>query len=118
MDRPAVEKVSVVQGELINGLVLQQRSGDELRKKTDRSGLNNTKRTIMDTNIGKTDQLIRVALLVIAALFFFTHQHTGFQSTIAGIVVIYCFMTALTRYSPVWELFGINTEKKIIKKIM
>ena len=67
----------------------------------------------METNIGPTDQMIRVAVMVIAASFFLTHRDSGFASTLAGIIVIYCFMTALTKYSPIWELFGISTQKKM-----
>ena len=67
----------------------------------------------METNIGKIDQLIRIAVLIIAAIFFLTHRDAGFATTVAGIIVIYSFMTALTKYSPVWELLGISTEKKI-----
>ena len=70
----------------------------------------------METNIGRIDQLIRIALLIIAAVVFLTHRDSGFVSTVAGIVVIYCFMTALTKYSPVWEILGISTESKAQKE--
>lgn len=69
----------------------------------------------METNIGKVDQLIRVAILIIASVFFLLHRDSGIISTIAGIIVIYSFMTALTKYSPVWEILNISTEKKILR---
>jgi len=70
----------------------------------------------METNIGPTDQFIRIIALIIAALYYFTHPQGGFASTVAGILVIYFFMTALTKYSPVWEILGISTEKKVLPK--
>ena len=71
---------------------------------------------VMETNIGRVDQLIRIAVMVIAAVLFLTHRDTGFTSTVAGIIVIYSFMTALTKYSPLWEILGISTENKTHKE--
>lgn len=70
----------------------------------------------MDTNIGTVDQLIRIVVLILSAFFYLTHRGEGFTSTASGVLVIYCFITALTRYSPVWDLFGISTEKPGEKK--
>ena len=70
----------------------------------------------METNIGRIDQFVRIALLIIAAVVFLTHRDSGFISTIAGIVVIYSFMTALTKYSPVWDILNISTESKAQKE--
>ncbi len=66
----------------------------------------------METNIGTLDQRLRIVGLVLSAIYFLLHQSDGILSTIAGIICIYCFMTALTKYSPVWEIFGISTIKK------
>lgn len=66
----------------------------------------------MDTNIGTLDQSLRILGLVLSFVYYFFNQSGGFISTAAGIFGIYCFMTALTRYSPVWELLGISTVKK------
>ncbi len=71
----------------------------------------------METNIGTIDQLIRIAVLMIAAVLYFVLNASGFTGTILGIIVIYSFMTALTRYSPVWELYGISTKQKVQKKL-
>ncbi|MFZ4621549.1 MAG: YgaP family membrane protein [Bacteroidota bacterium] len=69
----------------------------------------------METNIGKLDQSLRILVLVLSALYFLLHRSEGIVSTIAGIICIYSFMTALTKYSPVWEILGINTIKKKIE---
>lgn len=65
----------------------------------------------MDTNIGTTDQMIRVAGLFLAAALYVTHTVTGIAGTMVGISAIYFFMTALTQYSPIWEILGISTLK-------
>jgi hypothetical protein len=65
----------------------------------------------METNIGKIDQMIRIAGLFLCAFLYISKTLTDFAGTMAGLVAIYCFVTALTRYSPVWEMFGISTEK-------
>lgn len=70
----------------------------------------------METNIGILDRSFRIAGIFLAALYFMLHQSGGFFTTVSGFICIYCFMTALTRYSPVWELFGISTIKKIKTK--
>ncbi|MCK9407598.1 MAG: DUF2892 domain-containing protein [Bacteriovoracaceae bacterium] len=71
----------------------------------------------METNIGTIDQMIRIAGLIICAFLYVTETLTGFVGTIMGLIAIYCFVTALTRYSPVWEMLGISTEKKFHKII-
>lgn len=67
----------------------------------------------MDTNIGKTDQRLRIAALIIGIVLYLSGTVSGWEGKVVGGLVIYCFMTALTRYSPVWELLGINTEKTV-----
>ncbi len=70
----------------------------------------------MEMNIGILDRAFRIAGIFGAALYFIMNQSGGFFTTLSGIICIYCFMTALTRYSPVWELFGISTIRKIKTK--
>jgi UPF0716 family protein affecting phage T7 exclusion len=65
----------------------------------------------METNIGRLDQLLRIAALIIGAVIYIAELLPGFAGTLVGLVAIYCFVTALTRYSPVWEMLGISTEK-------
>lgn len=65
----------------------------------------------METNIGKIDQMIRIAGLFICSFLYITKILTDFAGTMTGLIAIYCFVTALTRYSPIWEMLGISTEK-------
>jgi hypothetical protein len=65
----------------------------------------------METNIGTIDQRLRIAGLFICAFLYVSETLTGFAATMAGMVAIYFFVTALTRYSPIWEMLGISTEK-------
>ncbi|MFA6455486.1 MAG: DUF2892 domain-containing protein [Bacteroidota bacterium] len=66
---------------------------------------------MIETNIGKIDQMIRIVCLFIGALLYVFKIVTGFEGTIVGILTVYCFVTALTKYCPVWEMLGISTEK-------
>ncbi|MFA6469588.1 MAG: DUF2892 domain-containing protein [Bacteroidota bacterium] len=70
---------------------------------------------MLETNIGKIDQMIRIAGLCIGAVLFVSKTITGFEGTIVGILTVYCFVTALTRYCPIWEMLGISTEKTFHK---
>lgn len=65
----------------------------------------------MDKNIGTIDQMVRVAGLFLAAALYVTQTVTGIIGTMVGITGIYFFMTALTQYSPIWEILGISTLK-------
>ena len=69
----------------------------------------------METNLGTLDQRIRIAGLFICAFLYVSETITGFAGTIVGLVAIYCFVTALTRYCPIWEMLGISTEKTFHK---
>ncbi len=65
----------------------------------------------MDKNIGTIDQMIRVAGLFLVAVLYATHTITGSSGTMVGVCGIYFFISALTQYSPVWEILGISTLK-------
>lgn len=66
----------------------------------------------METNIGKLDQTLRVIGMILSLTFFVTHRDGGFVSNAAGFLGIYLFMTALTKYSPLWDILGISTLKQ------
>lgn len=71
----------------------------------------------METNVGTIDQMIRITILIISAVIYIAEILTGFAGTVVGLTAIFCFVTALTRYCPVWEMLGISTEKTFHKII-
>lgn len=65
----------------------------------------------METNVGTIDQRVRIAGFILAAIFYFRPQGSEMISIVAGILVIYFFMTAVAQYCLIWDILGISTLK-------
>lgn len=63
----------------------------------------------MVTNVGIIDQRMRIAGIFIGAFLYLSGIASGLTGTAVGLIVIYCFVTALTRYCPALELIGLST---------
>lgn len=70
---------------------------------------------MMETNIGTIDQILRITILIVSAVIYILEILEGVDGTMVGFIAIFCFVTALTRYCPIWEMLGISTEKTFHK---
>ena len=63
----------------------------------------------MKKNVGKIDRTIRLIVLVLAVILYFTGKVTGTTGTVILIVGIVLGTTGLIGFCPLYTLLGINT---------
>ena len=66
----------------------------------------------MKTNMGLVDRVIRLAIAVVIAIFYFTGVLQGTLAIILAIVSIIFLATGLIGICPLYLLFKISTKKK------
>ncbi len=66
----------------------------------------------MKGNMGIFDRIIRVALVVVVAVLFFTGQLTFVASIILGVLAVIFLLTSIVGVCPLYLLFGISSKKK------
>ena len=66
----------------------------------------------MKKNVGNTDKLIRLIIAVILFFLVYTGRLVGNLEYIALLVAIIAAITSLLNYCPLYQVFGINTNKK------
>jgi hypothetical protein len=66
----------------------------------------------MQQNMGTTDKIIRLAVVAIIAVLYFTGQITGTVAIVLGIVAVAFLVTSLIGWCPTYVPFGISTKKK------
>jgi hypothetical protein len=66
----------------------------------------------MKGNMGILDRIIRVALVVVVAVLFFTGQLSLVASIILGVLAVIFLLTSIVGFCPLYLLFGISTKKK------
>jgi predicted lysophospholipase L1 biosynthesis ABC-type transport system permease subunit len=66
----------------------------------------------MKQNMGTTDKIIRLAVVAIIAVLYFTGQITGTAAIVLGIVAVAFLVTSLIGWCPTYVPFGISTKKK------
>lgn len=65
----------------------------------------------MKKNMGSADRIIRLLILIVAAVLYFTHTLTGTAGLVVLIVGIILGATALINFCPLYTIFGIKTNK-------
>jgi uncharacterized membrane protein YkgB len=65
----------------------------------------------MKKNMGMVDRIIRLAVVVLIAILYFTGQISGMLATILGIVAVAFLLTSLISWCPTYVPFGISTRK-------
>ena len=65
----------------------------------------------MKPNMGTTDKIIRLVVVAVIALLYFTGQITGVAAIILGIVAVAFLVTSLIGWCPTYAPFGISTRK-------
>jgi hypothetical protein len=66
----------------------------------------------MTHNMGTADKIIRLTVVVIIAVLYFTGQITGTAAIVLGIVAVAFLVTSLIGWCPTYVPFGISTRKK------
>ena len=65
----------------------------------------------MKKNIGKLDRIIRISLVVLIAVLYFTNVISGTLAIILGILALVFLLTSLVGVCPLYMPFGISTRK-------
>ena len=66
----------------------------------------------MKQNMGTTDKIIRLVVVAIIAVLYFSGQITGTAAIVLGIVAAAFLVTSLIGWCPTYVPFGISTKKK------
>lgn len=66
----------------------------------------------MKQNMGTTDKIIRLAVVALIAVLYFTGQITGTAAIVLGIIAVAFLVTSLIGWCPTYMLLGISTKKK------
>lgn len=66
----------------------------------------------MKKNMGTIDRIIRVSLVVLIAVLYFTNVISGTWAIILGVVAVVFLLTSLVGVCPLYMPFGISTRKK------
>jgi hypothetical protein len=64
--------------------------------------------------MGSADRIIRILLVVVIAVLFFTKQITGAWEIILGILAIIFLLTSLAGFCPLYVPFKLSTKKKAV----
>ena len=65
----------------------------------------------MKKNMGTIDRVIRLLVVVVIAVLYYTGQLTGLAATILGIVAVAFLITSIVGWCPGYLPFGISTRK-------
>jgi len=66
----------------------------------------------MKGNMGILDRIIRVVLVAVVAVLFFTGQLSLVASIILGVLALIFLLTSIVGVCPLYLLFGISSKKK------
>ncbi|MDY6867452.1 MAG: DUF2892 domain-containing protein [Chloroflexota bacterium] len=66
----------------------------------------------MKKNMGVLDRIIRLAVVVLVAVLYFTNVLSGTWAIVLGIIAVVFFVTSLFGVCPLYLPFGISTKKK------
>jgi len=66
----------------------------------------------MKKNMGTADKLIRLTVVALIVILYFSGQITGTAAIILGIVAVAFLVTSLIGWCPTYVPFGISTTKK------
>lgn len=65
----------------------------------------------MKPNMGTADKIIRLVVVAVIAVLYFTGQITGTVAIILGIIAVAFLVTSLIGWCPTYVPFGISTRK-------
>lgn len=65
----------------------------------------------MTQNMGAADRIIRLGVVAIIAILYFTGQITGTAAIILGIIAVAFLVTSLVGFCPSYVPFGLSTKR-------
>ncbi len=65
----------------------------------------------MEKNMGTADRIIRLLLVIIIAILYFTGQISGTAALILGIIALIFLVTSLIGFCPLYKVVGISTNR-------
>jgi len=66
----------------------------------------------MKKNMGSLDRIIRVSLVVLIAVLYFTGVISGTWAIVLGVLAVVFLLTSLIGVCPLYMPFGLSTRKK------
>jgi Protein of unknown function (DUF2892) len=66
----------------------------------------------MKRNLGILDRIIRVALVALVAVLYFTHQLSPVAAVIFGVLAVVFLLTSVVGVCPLYLPFGISTRRR------
>lgn len=66
----------------------------------------------MKKNMGSADRIIRLLLVALVAVLYFTNVISGTLALILGILAVVFLLTSVFSFCPLYVPFGISTRKK------
>lgn len=66
----------------------------------------------MKGKIGSLDKTIRLSLVALVVILYFTNVIEGTTAIILGLVALVLAVTSFINFCPIWAALGINTLKK------
>lgn len=66
----------------------------------------------MKKNMGTVDRIVRLILVAVVMLLYFTGVINGTLAIILGVLAVVFFVTSLISFCPLYLPFGISTRKK------
>ena len=66
----------------------------------------------MKKNMATVDRIIRVVIVALVAVLYFTHQLSAVAAIILGILAVVFLLTSIVGTCPLYMLLGISTKRK------
>lgn len=68
----------------------------------------------MKKNMGNTDRVIRLTVVMLIAVLYFSGMISGTLAAVLGIVAVAFLITSLLSWCPTYLPFGISTRKRLL----
>lgn len=66
----------------------------------------------MKSNMSTTDRVIRMLVVIVIAILYFTNQISGIAAIILGIIAVAFLLTSLIGWCPSYQPLGLSTKKE------
>lgn len=66
----------------------------------------------MKKNMGTIDKIVRLIVVALIVILYFTHQITGVAAIVLGAFAVVFLLTSIVSFCPLYLPFGISTSKK------
>ncbi len=66
----------------------------------------------MKTNMAILDRIVRVALVALVAVLYFTGQLSMVAAIVLGVLAVVFLLTSIVGFCPIYRLLGISTKRR------